>query len=127
MASVLTRQGANQLKAYVEDTSTGADRVVTVLKVAKTAGEVAGVALAITGIPGLVRGGVRLVAGEGAVGAAEVGAAEVKYIDGYIKSAGHGADELSAVRAMKGPKGSVAGGVKPGTSSGAGQGWHKMH
>jgi hypothetical protein len=127
MASVLTRQGANQLKAYVEDTSTGADRVVTVLKVAKTAGEVAGVALAITGIPGLVRGGVRLVAGEGAVGAAEVGAAEVKYIDGYIKSAGHGADELNAVRAMKGPKGSVAGGVKPGTSSGAGQGWHKMH
>jgi len=80
-----------------------------VLKVAKAAGEVAGVALAITGIPGLVRGGVRLVAGEGAVGAAEVGAAEVKYIDGYIKSAGHGADELSAVRAMKGPKGSVAG------------------
>ena len=42
-----------------------------------------------------------------------------------IKSAGHGADELSAVRAMKGPKGSVAGGVKPGTSSGAGQGFHK--
>lgn len=125
MASVLTRQGASQLKAYVDDTSSGADRVVTVLKVAKTAGEVAGVALAITGIPGLVRGGVRLVAGEGAVGAAEVGAAEVKYIDGYIKSAGHGADELSAVRAMKGPKGSVAGGVKPGTSSGAGQGFHK--
>lgn len=125
MASVLTRQGANQLKTYIDDTSSGAERVVTVLKVAKTAGEVAGVALAITGIPGIVRGGVRLATGEGAVAATEVGAAEVKYIDRYIKSAGHGADELRAVRAMKGPKGSVAGGVKPGTSSGAGQGFHK--
>jgi hypothetical protein len=33
--------------------------------------------------------------------------------------------DLNKVKVVPGPKGSVAGGVKPGTSSGAGTGWHK--
>jgi hypothetical protein len=128
VASAFVRNGALLLKQYLDDTNSGGERALTVLKVAKVAGEVAGVALAVTGVPGLVRGGVRLAAGEtGAAAAADIQATAAKVADEYIATAGHTADELRVIRAMKGPKGSVAGGVKPGTSAGAGQGFHKLY
>jgi len=127
VAGVLTRNGAQQLKEYIDDTSSGAERAVTVLKVAKTAGQVAEVGLAVTGIPGIVRGGARIAGGEAAAAlSSDIDVAAKQLTERYIARNGIHADELSQVRWVKGPKGSVAGGVKPGTSSGAGQGFHKM-
>jgi len=130
VAGVLTRNGAQLLRQYIDDTSSGAERAVKVLKVAKTAGQVAEVGLAITGIPAVVRGGARLAAGEAATGAAlsaDVELAAKQLAERYAARNGIHADELAQVRWVKGPKGSVAGGVKPGTSSGAGQGFHKLY
>ena len=86
-----------------------------VLKVSKTAGQVAEVSLAIAGVTGIVRGTVR-VAG---------GAAERMIAKYYAKDAEIMAD-LNKVKWVPQPKGSVAGAVKPGTSSGAETGWHKL-
>ena len=105
--------------------ASGAGRVITVLKVAKTAGQVAEVGLAITGVTGIVRGSVRVVGG--AAGDAAVDAAAERMIaKHYAKDAEIMAD-LNKVKVVPQPKGSVAGGVKPGTSSGAGTGWHKLY
>jgi hypothetical protein len=62
VAAIVTRNNANLLAQYADDSSTGAGRVITVLKVAKTAGQVAEVGLAVTGITGVVRGTVRVPA-----------------------------------------------------------------
>jgi hypothetical protein len=128
VAGVLTRNGARLLNQYIDDTSSGAERAVKVLKVAKTAGQVAEAGLAVTGVVGLARGGLALAGGEATAGAAistDIDVAATQLSERYAARNGLHADELSQVRWVKGPKGSVAGGVKPGTSSGAGQGFHR--
>lgn len=124
VAAVLTRNAARLLAEYLQDSTTGTERVVTVLKVAKTAGQVAEAGLAVTGIVGLARGGVAL-AGEGGALATDLEVAAEQLTTRYTARNGIRADELSQVRYVKQPPGSVAGGVKPGTSSGAGSGFHR--
>jgi hypothetical protein len=122
-AAIATRNNANLLAQYADDSASGAGRMIAVLKVAKTAGQVAEVGLAVTGVTALVRGTVR-VAGGAAGDAAVDAAAERMIAKHYAKDAEIMAD-LNKVKWVPQPKGSVAGGVKPGTSSGAGTGWHK--
>ena len=124
VAAIATRNNANLLAQYADDLSSGAGRVITVLKVAKTAGQVAEVGLAITGVTGIVRGTVRVAGGAAAGDAAVDAAAERMIAKHYAKDAEIMSD-LNKVKWVPQPKGSVAGGVKPGTSSGAGTGWHK--
>lgn len=95
--------------------------MITVLKVAKTAGQVAEVGLAVTGVAGVVRGTVSVAGGASAGDAAVDAAAERMIAKHYAKIMA----DLNKVKWVPQPKGSVAGGVKPGTSSGAGTGWHK--
>lgn len=99
--------------------------MVTVLKVAKTAGQVTEVGLAIMGITGIVRGTVR-VAGDAAAGDAAVDAAAERMIAKHYAKNAEIMSDLSKTKWVPQPKGSVAGGVKPGTSAGAGTGWHKQ-
>jgi hypothetical protein len=125
-AAILTRNAAKLLADYLEDSSTGVGRVVTVLKIAKTAGQVAEVGLAVTGVVGLARGAVSLGTGAGTSAlASDVDVAAEQLAKRYAAENGIHADELAKVRYVPGPKGSVGGGVKPGTSSGAGTGWHE--
>ncbi len=53
VAAIATRNNANLLAEYADDSVNGAGRAITVLKVAKTAGEVAEVGLAVTGVTGV--------------------------------------------------------------------------
>lgn len=125
VAAVNTRNAAKLLADYADDSSRGASRAITVLKVAKTAGEVAEVGLALTGVgvaTKVVRGGSTVGTAVAADEALEV--ATEKFVAKYAKKNGIEA-ELKVTRYVRQPKGSVAGGVKPGTSSGAGTGWHK--
>ncbi|MEO5704034.1 MAG: hypothetical protein ABIZ52_05465 [Candidatus Limnocylindrales bacterium] len=124
VAAVQARNAARLLADYLEDSTTGTERVVTVLKVARTAGQVAEAGLAVTGIVGLARGGVAL-AGEGGALAADIEVGAQQLLTRYTARNGIHADELSQVRHVRMPAGSKAGGVKPGTSSGAGSGFHK--
>jgi hypothetical protein len=90
MAAILTQKAAEVLAKYIEDTRTGAGRMVTVLEVAKTAGEVAVICLAVTGVVGVVRG---TVAAFGEAGAAGARATTSGLIDATAK-AGEGAAEV---------------------------------
>jgi hypothetical protein len=124
VAAIMTRNIANALAQYADDSSTGAGRVITVLKVAKTAGQVAEVGLAITGVTGIVRGTVRVVGGTAAASDAAVDAAAERMIAKHYAKDAEIMSDLDKVKWVPQPKGSVAGGVKPGTSSGAKTGWH---
>ena len=124
VAAIAVRNNANLVAQYADDSSSGAGRVVSVLKVAKTAGQVAEVGLALTGITALARGTVRVAGSAVAQDAAVDAAAERMLAKHYAKDVEVMAD-LNKVKWVPQPKGSVAGGVKPGTSSGAGTGWHK--
>jgi hypothetical protein len=123
IAAIVTRNNANLLAQYADDSSSGAGRVITVLKVAKTAGQVAEVGLAVTGVTAVVRGSVRVVGS--AAGDAAVDAAAERMIAKHYARDAEIMSDLDKVKWVPQPKGSVAGGVKPGTSSGAGTGWHK--
>ena len=128
-AAVLTRNAGHRLAQYIDDSSSGAERAVKVLKVAKTAGEVAEVGLAVFGVAGLVRGGMAIAGEAGGAGAARaatsVDEAAERLVKKYVAENPEIAGDLNNVRWVKGPPGSVAGGVKPGTSSGAGTGFSK--
>jgi Domain of unknown function (DUF4157) len=69
LAAISAHNAAQLLAKYIENTTLGAGRAVGVLKVAKAAGEVAGVVLTVTGVVGLVRGSVAAFGGAGAAGA----------------------------------------------------------
>ncbi len=126
-ASVLARDGALQLKSYLDATNSGGEMVVKVLKVAKVAGQVAAAGLAVTGVVALAEGGIAAATGEGAAAfSSDLDVAAQQTLDRYAARQGLHADELRVIQTMKSPPGSVAGGVKPGTSSGAGEGFHKM-
>jgi hypothetical protein len=69
MAANLTQKAAEILAKYIEDTRTGAGRMVAVLEVAKTAGKVAEVILIVTGVVGVLRGAAAAFGEAGAAGA----------------------------------------------------------
>jgi hypothetical protein len=126
VGAIITRNNANLLAEYVEASEKGAGRAIKILKVARTAGKVAEVGLAITGVGGLIRGGAS-VAGGTAVADASVDEAALKLMAQHAKrNPTIAADLNEAVEVVKMPKGTVLGkGVKAGQSSGAGTGWHK--
>jgi len=138
-AGILTRNAAWLLAQYIEDTNTGAERAVTVLKVAKTAGHIAEVGLGVMGgvgvVRGLVRGGAAIAGDAGAaavadastswVGAAEpLDAAEERMVNQYV--AEHGGSPSVGVTKPAGYGRSVSGNVKGGHSAGYGEGFHKF-
>lgn len=126
IAAILVQYNAEALAAYAERSGAGAGIVVKVLKVAKTAGQVAEVGLVLTGVGVAVRG----VRG-GAKVTAEVAERKVrdemaeKLAHEYAKKNGISAAELSVPKHVPQPKGSIAGNRKGGHSSGAGTGWSK--
>jgi hypothetical protein len=125
-AAIVTRNAARLLAAYIDDTSSGAERAVKVLKVAKAAGEVAQAGLAIAGGVGLVRGAAGMAGKAGAAAVAgDAEAAGAELARRYAARNGLHAGELAEVEWVPQPRGSIGGGVKPGGSSGAGTGWNK--
>ncbi|MDM7922441.1 MAG: hypothetical protein QUS14_09080 [Pyrinomonadaceae bacterium] len=129
VAAIIVQANAESLAVYYDRSASGAGTAVKILKVAKTAGEIAEAALILTGIGAVVRGG-RAVKG-GANVAAELAerkardeAAE-KLATEYAKKNGIPVSELSVPKYVPQPKGSVAGYRKGGHSSGAGTGWHE--
>jgi len=129
VAAVATRNSAKLLADYIDDTVEGAERAVKVLKVAKAAGEVAEVGLAISTGVGLVRAGARVVGTEVAAKTAKdkaVDAAAEKLVGQMISKDPSLATDLAKVRWVPGPKGQVLGrGVKAGQSTGNGTGFQK--
>jgi hypothetical protein len=120
-AAILTRNAAHLVASYIDDTSTGAERAVKLLKVARAAGHVAEVGLAVTGVVGLVRGGAALAGGAAAT-EGSVDALAEQVVKKYVAQNPEIAGDLGSVRWVKGPKGSIGGGIKPGHSSGLGGG-----
>jgi hypothetical protein len=110
-AGLLTRQAGRLVAEYIDDTSAGAERAAKAAKVVKVAAQVTEAALTVYGAYGV------LAAGEGAL---EVRA--VRAVGQFERDNPEFAAELRQVRYVPQPKGTVLGGVKPGTSSGAGQG-----
>jgi hypothetical protein len=122
-AAVVTRNAARLIAEYIDDTSSGAGKAVAVLSVAKTAGEIAEIGLAVTGAAAVVRGGTKMVAGR-AMTETDI-LLEKEFSKAIAKDPSLAAD-LKNVWTAPGPKGTVLGkGVKPGQSNGAGTGWHK--
>jgi hypothetical protein len=122
VAAVSVRNAANLLNTYIAKTTSGAARSVKVLKVARTAGKVAEVGLAVAT-------GAALVTGVGAasgVAAADVAvdAAAEKELGKYIARNPELAGELNSVKLVPGPRGTVLGVAKGGHSAGFGQGFH---
>jgi len=125
VAAIATRNNANLLSKYADDSASGAGRAIKVLKVAKTAGEVAEVGLAVTGVTGVVRGTVRL-AGKGATRDAAVDAAAERMIAKHYANDAEIMSQLNKVKWVPQPKGTVLGrGIKPNQSTGHGTGWDK--
>jgi len=124
VAGIAARNNANLLATYADKSEAGAAFAVKILKVAKTAGQIAEVGLAVTGIAGAVRGVVG-VAGKGAARDAAVDAAAERMILKHYAKDAEIMSDLNKVKWVPGPKGSVAVGVKPGTSAGHGTGFHK--
>ncbi len=121
VAAIVTRNNARMLATYADKSSAGAGFVVTILEVAKTAGQVAEVGLALTGVGGLLRGGTSVATG---AAASSVDAAAERMLARYVAKNPEIASELGSIRWVQGPKGTVLGGVKGGHSSGAGTGMH---
>jgi hypothetical protein len=123
-AAILTRNAARLLADYIKDIGAGAERAVTVLKVAQTAGEVAEIGLAVTGVVGVVRGIRAVATGASAATGGSVDVAAERLVRQYVAENPAIAGDLANVRWVPGPRGSVAGYIKPGHSSGgAFPGW----
>lgn len=112
LAAIATRNNGNLLAEYAEDSAGGAGRMVRVLEVVKTATEVAEVALAVTGVAIAVN-----AAKNAARNAAVDAAAERMIVKHYAKDAEIMAD-LTKVKVVRQPPGSIAGNRKGGHSSG---------
>jgi hypothetical protein len=126
IAAIMARNNANLLAEYAEASSSGAESVVKVLKVARTAGKVAEIGLAVTGVVGIARAGAGVVAGEAAAADASVDAAAEKLVQQYVKRNPEIAADLNKVKWVRGPKGTTLGrGFKAGQSTGNGTGWDK--
>jgi hypothetical protein len=123
-AAILARTNAQVLADYVDKTTTGAGRAVTILKVAKVCGEIAGIVLMVTGVVAAARVGLAAAAEGGAGTASEVDVLAKKVVDKAIADNPELASDLGNVRWVRGPKGQIGGFVKGGHSSGlSGGGW----
>ena len=124
VAAITVRNAANLLNTYIAKTTTGAARSVKVLKVARTAGKVAEVGLAITTGAAFVTGG----GAASGVAAADsvVDAAAEKELGKYLARNPDLAGELNSVKLVPGPRGTVLGNIKGGHSAGFGEGFHKL-
>ena len=116
VAAITVRNAANLLNTYIAKTTTGAARSVKVLKVARTAGKVAEVGLAITTGAAFVTGGG---AASGVAAAnSVVDAAAEKELGKYLARNPDLAGELNSVKLVPGPRGTVLGNIKGGHSAG---------
>ena len=119
MAALSVRNAAQLLSNYVDNTASGAERAVKILKVARTAGEVAGVVLMVTGVGavamGLARAGTAV-----AVTDASIDALAEREVARYLARNPELASELNQVRLVPGPRGTILGGMRGGHSAGAG-------
>lgn len=123
VAAIATRNNAQLLATYAEKSAAGAGAAVTILKVAKTAGQIAEAGLALTGIVGLARGATTVATGTAA--SSSVDAAAERVVARYIAKNPELAADLNKVRWVPGPKGTILGSTKGGHSSGIGTGgWH---
>ena len=122
VSAIAVRDAANLLHKYIDKSTSGAERSVKVLKVARTAGKVAEVGLAVTGVGALALSGS---AGAGTVAVTEssVDALAEREVGRYLARNPDLAGELNQVRLAPGPRGTILGNVKGGHSAGAGQGF----
>jgi hypothetical protein len=123
VAAISVRNAANLLNTYIAKTTTGAERSVKILKVARTAGKVAEVCLVVVTGVGVVAG-----AGEASGLAAADSAVDVaaeKELAKYLARNPDLAGELNSVKLVPGPRGTVLGNIKAGHSAGFGEGFQK--
>jgi hypothetical protein len=121
VAALSVRNAAQLLSRFVDDTTSGAERAVKVLKVARTAGKVAEVGLMVTGVGAVAVGLAK--SGAVAVTEASVDALAERTLARYLARNPELGSELSQVRLVPGPKGTILGGVKGGHSAGVGTGF----
>jgi hypothetical protein len=122
VAARAVQYNAELLADYAERSSNGAARAIGILKVAKTAGEIADVVLVMTG----VGAGIRIIRGGSKI-AQEVAMDEAakKFVSNYAKKNGISEAELAMTRYVRQPKGTILGYTKGGHSGGMGTGFHK--
>jgi hypothetical protein len=121
VAALSVRNAAQLLLRFIDNTTSGAERAVKVLKVARTAGKVAEVGLMVIGVGAVA---VRLAkSGAVAVTEASVDAIAERELARYLARNPELASELSQVRLVPGPRGTILGGVKGGHSAGFGTGF----
>lgn len=123
VAAITVRNAANLLNTYIAKTTSGAERSVKVLKVARTAGKVAEVGLAIT-TGAAIFTGAGAATGAAAADAAVDAAAE-KELAKYLARNPGLESELNSVRLVPGPRGTVLGNIKGGHSASFGEGFQK--
>ncbi len=116
--AVNVRNAANLLNSYVDKTTAGAALSVKALKVARTAGRVAEVGLAVASGAAIVSGAG--AASGAAAGDAAVDAAVERRAGGYLAKNPAVARELNAMKLAPGPRGTV---MRNGVH-GVGQGFH---
>jgi hypothetical protein len=125
VAALSVRNAAQLLSRFVDDTTSGAERAVKVLKVARTAGKVAEVGLMVMTGVGIAAGLAK--SGTVAVTEASVDALAERQIARYFarnpEIASEVRSELSQTVLAPGPKGTILGNVKGGHSDGFGEGF----
>jgi hypothetical protein len=121
-AALVTRKCARLLAEYVDDSTAGAGSAVTILNIAKTAGEVAEIGLVVTGAAAVVRGGTRMAATHTA---SETNLLLEKEFSLAVSRNPGLANELRGVTRVPGPKGTVLGKSGTSTNSRVGSGWDK--
>jgi hypothetical protein len=125
VAALSVRNAAQLLSRFVDDTTSGAERAVKVLKVARTAGKVAEVGLMVMTGVGIAAGLAK--SGTVAVTEASVDALAERQVARYFarnpEIASEVRSELGQSVLAPGPKGTILGNVKGGHSDGFGQGF----
>ena len=122
VAAIATRDAAQLLSTARDNSVSGAARTVKVLKVARAAGEVATLALTVTGVGAVVLRAGAAVARTVAV--SEVDVLAERELARYLARNPELASELNQVRVVPGPRGTVLGNIKGGHSAGAGTEFH---